>query len=458
METTVTTFVPDAAQWAHQQWSDVDLGDARLERRAVEVGAQMALSPGASLSRQMEVWAQLKATYRLLSNSKASHDKLSEPHWTATRERAAIEGVVLLVQDTTHLDYSRYADTMEGLGPIGDGKGYGLLLHTTLAVLPRPRQVLGIAHQQAFKRVPIPEGEPRRRRPKEKRESRVWGEAVRAIGATPEGTRWVVAADRGGDNTDFLLTCRKEGVDFNVRMAHEHRLITADDEPAYLLTTVRSWSPVVSKTIEIRARGGRPARQAHLLVSFGRVTLRVPKGEKPLQVWAVRAWEVNAPPDVKPAEWILATSVPVETAEDALERLDWYTARWVVEEYHQCLKTGCQIEHRDLEHADRIKRLLGFLAPIAVRLLQLREEARLNPESPASTVAEPLMVTILAAKLDVPAATMTVRAFWRGVARLGGFIGRRRDGQPGWKTLWRGWLYLETLAQGARLAASLPDI
>ena len=455
MDTITSAFVPEAAHWAHQQWSGVDLGDVRLERRAVEIGTQMALSPGASLPQQMEGWAQLKAAYRLLNNPKVSHERLSEPHWIATREEAAAERVVLLVQDASELDYSRYVDTMEGLGPVGNEKGCGLLLHTTLAVVPEPRYVLGMAHQQVFKRVSIPEGEPRRRRPKEERESRVWGEAVRAIGPLPQGTRWVVVTDRAGDHTDFLLTCREEGVDFNVRMAYEHRLVT--DEPAYLLTTARSWPPVVGKTIEIRGRGGRPARQAHLLISFGCVRLRVPKGKEPLLVWVVRAWEVDAPPDVEPVEWILATSVPVETADDALERLTWYTARWLVEEYHQCLKTGCEIEHRDFEHADRIKRLLGFLAPIAVRLLQLREDARLNPELPATTLVDPLTVTILATRLGVPVAEITVQAFWRGVAGLGGFIGRRRDGQPGWKTLWRGWLYLQTLVEGVRLAASLPD-
>ncbi len=154
-------------------------------------------------------------------------------------------------------------------------------------------------------------------------------------------------------------------------------------------------------------------------------------------------------------EWFLATTVPVDNADDALERLDGYTIRWVVEDYHQCLKTGCAIEHRDLEHADRIKRLLGFLAPIAVRLLQLREEARLRPESPATAIVDPVMVAILMHRLNIPTAKMTARTFWRGVAQLGGFRGRRRDGDPGWKTLWRGWLYLATLAEGASLAASL---
>jgi len=451
-----TNFVGGAGEWAEQQFGQVDLGDARLERRAVEMATRMALLPGASLPQQMGDRADLIAAYRLLDNPRVTHRGLSESHWQATRERAAKEPVVLMVQDISHLDYTHYARTMAGLGPIGDGRGRGLLLHTTLAVVPGPRQVLGIAHQQVFKRVPVPAGEYRRSRPKEERESRVWGEAVRAIGGPPEGTRWVVVSDSETDHTDFLLTCRAQGCDFNIRLGHTSRVLLEGKQRHNLHAVIRSWQPVAAKVVEVRARGGRRARRARVLVSFGSVTLQVPKGHDPLNIWVVRAWEIDAPEDVEPLEWVLATSVPVEEAEDALERIEWYTARWLDEDYHQCLKTGCEIEQRDLEDVARIERLLGILAPVAVRLLQLREDARLNPQVPASTVADPLMVAVLAAKVGVSATDMTVRTFWREVAKLGGFLGRRRDGEPGWKTLWRGWLYLHTLAQGVRLATSLP--
>ena len=186
------------------------------------------------------------------------------------------------------------------------------------------------------------------------------------------------------------------------------------------------------------------------------MAVRTPKSEPPLSVWVVRVWEVEPPEGAEALEWVLTTSVAVETPEAALERVAWYRLRWLVEDYHQCLKTGCQVEHRDFEDAARITRLMGFLAIIAVRLLQLRQAARLTPEASALEVVEPLLVQLLAARLKLDGPSLTLRAFWRGVAQLGGFVGRRRDGEPGWKTLWRGWLYLDTLAQGVRLAATFP--
>ena len=265
----------------------------------------------------------------------------------------------------------------------------------------------------------------------------------------------MVVTDAGGDVTHLLLTCRDQPVDFLIRVAAERRLVTEAAAPTYLLDEVVGWEAVVGRYLDLPACPGRQARRARCLVSFGQVSVRAPKPHPTLTYWVVRVWEVDAPADVEPIEWRLMSSVSVATPDDALERLAWYTARWVVEDYHQCLKTGCAIERRDLEDAQRIQRLLGFLALVAVRLLQLRDASRLTPEAAATRVVDPLLVHLLAARLRLSAPGLTVRAFFRGVAQLGGFLGRKGDGDPGWQTLWRGWLYLDTLAQGARLATTM---
>lgn len=149
---------------------------------------------------------------------------------------------------------------------------------------------------------------------------------------------------------------------------------------------------------------------------------------------------------------MLATTVPVHNAAGALERLEWYTACWLCADSHQCLKSGGAAERRDLEAAPRIERLLGFLALGAVRLLQVRQAARQEPQRPAREVMPESAVVLLAAWLKREPRPRSVVECWRGVARLGGFLGRRRDGPPGWKTLWRGWRELDAWLRGLELA------
>jgi hypothetical protein len=176
-----------------------------------------------------------------------------------------------------------------------------------------------------------------------------------------------------------------------------------------------------------------------------------------IPVWVVRVWEPEPPPGVKQAlEWILIVSVPTLTLAEAWERVEWYTCRWLVEEYHQCLKTGCLLEQRRLGQGERVQRLLGVLAPTAVRLLQLREIARLTPQRLARAALPPDLVNLVAHLAEVPAETLTMEGFWRAVAQQGGHRGRRRDGPPGWQTLWKGWHYIQTVLEGVRLAPLLP--
>src|SRR5207248_8887278 len=203
-----------------------------------------------------------------------------------------------------------------------------------------------------------------------------------------------------------------------------------------------------------------PKRVAHLVVSFGCLRLLPPDSQqshelRPLMVWVVRVWEPEPPEGVEGLSWILLTSVPVQTVEQAWERVDWYRARWIVEDYHQGLKTGCRVEQRQMQTYEGLRRLLGLLAPAAVRLLQLRATARQSPEQPASQTLPADVVEVVAAKAGVSAAQLTTQECWHRIAGFGGYLGRTGDGPPGWKTLWKGWFYMQTLLEGVHLAARL---
>jgi hypothetical protein len=456
-------MILSVGEWAAQQWAQVELGDRRLTRRAVAIGACMAAHSEASLPEQMGSPSMLKAAYGLLNHPGISLDRLTAAHRQQTLQAARAAPVVLLVEDTTELDFTAHA-SKTGLGPIGDGRGRGLLLHSTLALLPGERTLLGLAHAQVVLRQAKAARPPKWVRSPE---GRVWEVSARQVGAPPPGVCWVHVSDSGSDIFEYMVTCRQCQKHFLIRAFRNRQLVWPEasaEDPEATAQTVRDYvhqlapQPGSEYTVTLAAEGQPSVRQAHLALQWGAITLAPPlqappelRAQGPLPVWLVRAWEPDPPPGVAAVEWVLLSSLPVTNLSDAQQRVDWYACRWFCEDFHQCLKTGCRIEQRQLDDGADIQRLLGFALPIAVRLLQLRQLVRQAPKAPAITAVEPLLVQVLARRQRLAWQTLTAEQFWWQLARLGGHQGRRQDGPPGWRTVWRGWRYLSDLADGARL-------
>jgi hypothetical protein len=336
-----------------------------------------------------------------------------------------------------------------------------MLLQTVLAVEPESRAVLGCIAQKPFVRVRAPAQEQRyQRRHREHRETDVWMQMVEQVGSPLTAGLLVHVGDRGADMFPFFRACLWTQTHFVVRAAQNRRVEAKEEEIDHLLDQVRAWPSQDQRPFEVPASHGRAGRETRLEISFGQVSIlppwNDPRGSKdPLTLWVVRVWEVEAPDGEDPLEWILLTSVQVSSSEQAWQRVEWYRCRWIVEDYHQCLKTGCRIEERQVQTADRLLRLLGLLSPVAVRLLQLRDLSRRTPDRPASQVLEAQAVAIIAARTAQSTSTLTIGAFWHEVARMGGYLARSGDGPPGWKTLWKGWLQLQTLLEGVHLAFHL---
>jgi hypothetical protein len=455
-----TQEVLDPKSWAERTFGSVQLQDMRRTRRAVQAATNLAENPLGSLPAQMHTWKETKALYRLLDEPDVTFAALMQPHLQQTREQALSSPVVLLVQDTTDIDLS-HRRKISGVGQIGNERGRGFFVQTVLAVRPPTREVLGCMAQEPFVRIPAPQGEQRyQRRKREARETDVWMRQVHAIGTPAPGSVWVHVGDRGADMFPFFQACQATQTHFLVRAAQNRRVEVCEDEISYSLTQARAFPSQASRPFEVPARHGRQARSTQLQLAFGQMTLLPPRHEpraskKPLTVWVVRVWEEQARDAEEPLEWILLTSVPTTTLEQAWERVDWYGSRWLAEDYHQCLKSGCRIEERQLQTVDGLFRLLGLLSPLAVRLLQIRGYARSQPERPAHEVIEPLMLAVVAQRSGHSPATMTIGSFWTEVARLGGYLARSHDGPPGWRTIWKGWLSLQTFLDGVHFAFHL---
>lgn len=456
--------------WAERQFGTCDLGDPRRARRAVTIARGMATHAGASIPMQAQSRGDSKAAYRFFDTDCVTFEALSEPHWRLTRQAAGGLARVLVIQDCSTLSFS-HRRAIDGLGPIGGGEEFaqGLLLHSALVVTDEPEPAaLGLAYQELWARVPAPGGETEHQRHKRPRESQRWSRTVTSIGRL--GTCQVLhVCDREADIFELYEACVDNRVGFvvrthtagGVRMVLDGHAESPLEAP--LTDLMRSTPPSGSTTLELRARPGRAARRVNLQVAVRAVRVPPPRirdrrrtqGIEPVTAWAVRVWEERPPKGVAPIEWTLLTSEPVRDEAEAIRVIGWYRARWLVEEYHKCLKSGCAVEARQLESAARLKPLTAMLSITAVRLLQLKLAARRTPERPVAEVVPEIYSRVLGLYRGQPSAYRTCRSFWRGVAALGGFLGRKGDGDPGWLTLWRGWQQLELLAIGAQIAAGL---
>lgn len=446
------------AAWAQEQWNHAELGDARRTLRAVKLGAAIAAQSAASLPQQTGSWGNLKAAYRLLNEEAVTHEKLSMPHWQATRAYAELipAPVVLFPQDTSELDFTTHW-ALAGAGFTGNGRGYGFALHSCLAIVPNQStpDIIGLAYQIAWTRQHQPRRKTEKRTDRYRRhtEAAVWTETLEAIGEAPADALWVSVGDRGSDIFSYVRRAQKLNWRVLLRVQKDRIILRPDGQMDKMKRYARTLPIQSEATMIRRGRTGHVQRQITLNIAWSAVTWLSPRNDprekksEPIPGWIVRCWN-----DQENMEWILFTTVPLSD-HDAREQKNWYEHRWLIEEYHKCLKTGCAIEKRQLMTAHGLLAVLGFLAITAVRLLQLRGLARTAPEQRARDAGiEPLFLKLAADRLNRKEAELTLRQFWRGVAMLGGFLGRTGDGEPGWQTLWDGWRRLQDMVCGAEWA------
>lgn len=444
--------------WALDQFGTAELGDARRTKRLVKLAGQMAVNSSGSIPQQTGNAADMKAAYRLFATEAVTHEAICRPHFEQTRGIAGQIPMVFLVQDSAQLNFTMHPHC-EGLGPIGRGSMRGLHQQNVLAVDPAARLPIGLMYQKHPRRAERGKKHDRaakRRVPLAQRESYWWVEAIRAIGSPPPGVTWVHVGDRGEDLFGVYDECRRTGTDWLIRAARDRKVITPSGSD-HLMSHARGLPRLAGRSLEVRNQNGNTTRQVELSVAAGPVTLIPTRfepeyvGREPIACWVVRVWEPDPPSGNEPLEWILLTSLVCDTPQTALFTGQGYSLRWLIEEFHKCEKTGCQVEARQLESVDRLEPLVGLLSVLAVWLLKLKYVSRDDPQQSARALFDEQMVSVMACYLKQPEAGLTVGAFWRGIGLLGGHVGRKCDGPLGWLRAWRGWQRFQLLLLGAQL-------
>jgi hypothetical protein len=444
--------------WAEEQFGTCQLGDRRRTKRLVKVATQIAAKPDASTPQQTEVWSDCKAAYRLFEQPDVTFEAVIEPHCTQSRNVGP--GVWLVINDTTEINFGRLRD-IDGIGRVGSNQGRGFYLHTALIVSAEREEIVGLGSQDLFtrplKKVPRVSSHQRKQR---KRETDVWGRVIDRVGPGPQGARFVHVCDRGADNFEVYCHLVLQQAGWVIRATQLSRKVYSGQKRLMPLQSVLNQQPCLgSYQLEVRSQKKRPARIAQLEVRGAQIVMPRPTTgvspfvkecgivEIPMGVVEVR--EVNAPKGIKPLHWVLLTADEVSTFEDAWRTVEWYEKRPLIEEFHKCLKTGCHVEERQYRNADNAAPVVGLLSVLSARLLQLKMLARDEPERPAQEVVPKRWLEALPLISRKRTQIHTVRDFIRRLAGLGGFLGRKGDGEPGWQTIWRGLQTLLLCIRGA---------
>lgn len=445
----------------------MNFGDQRLVKRSQHLLKRFFAHPMASIPEACGSVAAAKAAYDFFDNVSVSSEAILSSHGRRTLERMAECRVVLAVQDTTSLNHSRHRQ-IRGLGPIGtDAEGaQGLFLHTTLALTPQ-RVPLGVLQAQTWAREGNQTGrsERRRQRPIEDKESFKWIESFQAcqhLQTQLAQTQLVNIGDRESDVYELFEQAHDLPAGPYLLICAEQDRCLAEPSGERLWSWLQQQPVADSLTVGLKATPQRAARTAEMALRWARVNLKPPRnaprpGSRPvIPIWAILVQEVNAPLGVEPVCWRLVTNREVQTTAQALEKVEWYCVRWEIEVFHKILKSACKVEQRQRETLDRLQRCLALDLLVAWRIHFLTQHSRQHPDLPASVAFTEdeldLLYQNLQRKPRPASQTLTVHQATRMVAQLGGFLGRKGDGQPGPITLTRGLHRLHDMTTGYLVA------
>lgn len=438
-----------------------DLGDPRRNARGQAILQRLGVRPDASLPDALVTAAELEGAYRFFNNEAVTFEQLFDAHAVSAAERARSTGAVLAIHDTTTCVF-KHADAKD-VGYLNTGKP-GFLLHLTMLVDARTwRRPLGLAHAEIIRR----DKPPRRRNTKHRTSSAVTGKQTdsefarwhRGIDATEARlagatTQVIHVADRESDAYALMATCLAEGRRFIFR-ARTNRTVLDGGERVSIRQLIGGADVMLEREVPLSRRLAAPAprmRRAHppresrvatlhfaqTRTTFQRPTIAPSHLPRTIDVNVVHVFEPSPPTGEEPVDWLLYTTEPVATRTDVETVVDAYRCRWMIEELHKALKTGCVVQERQLESRHALTTMLALSLPIAVELLALRALARTAPATPATELLHPEQLAALrhlSAHRELPATPTAQDALWC-IAGLGGHI--KNNGPAGWQVLQRG--------------------
>lgn len=462
------TVIGDENKWAEAIFGQAKLGDARRTARLVRMATDLAASPDLSLDAAcLGNEAAAEGAHRFVRNDAIAPEAIAEAGYEATARLAEqTDGLLLALEDTTSVGFSH--SVIDELGDIGGGQKYlrGWMVHSVLLAEAESKAPLGLLEQNRWKRDPNNSGKAKRRkkRPYPDKESYKWEHASRRVSqrvSQQVSDRLVSVCDRESDVFEYLAYKMSTPGHFVVRNSWDRSV--KNREQTRLWACAKAAPVQGTRKVVLTQRGGkygRSARVATVEISSCELTLRAPsrpKGWKlqPLDVRVVYVRETTPVEGKKPMEWFLFTDLETTTFEQVERVVEFYEARWLIEDFHKGWKSGTRLEQRRQRFAQNLEKLAVITAFIAVRLLQIRSLAACAPETCCSEVfsrTEWQVLWLGAETAPPPDEPPTIEWAWRALAKLGGWRDTQGTGRVGWLLMWRGWARLEQRVDGFELA------
>lgn len=449
--------------WCHNEFSSVDLGDDRLNKRFIEVASNLLDNPGSPIVEASQSWNEAKAAYRLFDNEKLSDAHIKELHQSETviRLNQQDDEIFLAIQDTTTLNYTHHPKK-KGLEKINKNPGYknpskGCFLHNTL-LMTESGLPLGLIDQKIYQH--IPRRIKHKQRPITEKESYRWLESLHHTKELCGEKTVITVADRESDIYEFFDDAQKLNAKILIRASKDRILVSEKGKKHDTLWSFMKKQKIAATlNIEIPEQRYRSRRQAEVEVRFSEVEYTPPQRAKSARVGKLEKVKLNViwiyenscNEDNDKLEWMLLTNVAINNVADAQKAIQWYKLRWQIECYHRVLKSGCKVEDCRLESYERLKKYLALKSVIAYRLFNLTHMNRVNPEESCENILMEHEWKALYCKVQKTSQPIdkppTIREAVRMIAKMGGFAGRNSDGEPGMTTIWRGWQKLTELSE-----------
>lgn len=446
--------------WVGDELVTSSLGDKRLDKRHQNILEALSDQPGASFAEAFNTSTELKACYRFFDSDLVTEQTIFEPHKQATINRIKECPVVLLPSDSSSLNYSS-KPSIDGLGLLTKKCHKGLWLHSSIAVTP-DRLALGQVYLKFWSRDEFNSRTDHEtyKDPIETKETYCWIEAYQAANSVAQecsNTHIISLADREGDFAELFEFIAKEkkgkqrSADIIVRAQHDRNLVNIvnpkNGKPAKL-RSVLNQQPSLGK-IRFSIPGGRGKAKRIIeqslhssTVSFRKRRLG-PKESAVVTVNAVLAKEISKPPEGQDAlNWVLFTTLPIDTAEQVKQVIDYYLCRWEIETFFKVLKSGCKVEERGLKCTTRLLPLVAMLMIVSWRVMYLMMLGRNCPQISCDVIFSKLewragwMVANKGKPL--PKSSPTLGDIVLIIAGFGGYKNRRSDPPPGVKAMWKG--------------------